>query len=153
MRAALTTRTGLPPTTRPNGTLKTAAMAVCAPFLGLAFVVGLPLAGLALLATWAARAALHDERARRRARDVALFFAAPFVGLAYVVAMPFAGLAMLAWVAGKALARSTVLRRVGLAAAAPFVGLAFVAARPLAGLATLVAVEWRALRTPAASAC
>jgi hypothetical protein len=73
---------------------KAVALACAAPFIGLAFVVGLPVFGLALLAWTVARA--------RFVRNVALFAAAPFIGLAYAVALPFVGIAALGWVAVRA---------------------------------------------------
>jgi CheY-like chemotaxis protein len=89
--------------------LKTIAMAVAAPFVGLAFVVTFPLIGLALLA-WAALGAENAGRnvvrflkgTGRFLRNVAMFFAAPFVALAYVALFPVIGLAMLAWAGGRA---------------------------------------------------
>lgn len=78
----------------------TALMLVAAPLLGLAFVIALPLAGLAAIAWMLAKAV-----ARKRTTIVAvikrtaLFFAAPFVGLAYFIAFPFVAIGMLAYYA------------------------------------------------------
>jgi hypothetical protein len=69
--------------------------ACAAPFIGLAFVVGLPIIGLAALAWMLARVPF--------VRNVALFLAAPFIGLAYALAFPFVGVGALAWVAVRAL--------------------------------------------------
>lgn len=82
-----------------NG-MKTVALTIAAPFIGLAFVLALPFAGLAALAWWALRA-LRENRAAaaRHAWNVLLFLGAPFVGLAYALAFPFVGIGALAWVA------------------------------------------------------
>ena len=74
------------------------ALAVAAPFIGLVFVVALPLVGLAMLAWAGARAlARRAKPLARFAKNVALFVAAPFVGLAYAVAFPFVGMGILVW--------------------------------------------------------
>lgn len=79
-----------------------AMLILAAPFLGLAFVVVLPFAGIAALAWLGARAfAARYPRAARAVRNVALFAAAPFVGLAYAVALPFVGVGAIAYVALK----------------------------------------------------
>src|ERR1700693_73454 len=83
--------------------VKNAALLVAAPFIGLAFVVGLPIFGLAVLAWFAARALrAHWARAARFTRNVVLFAAAPFVGLLYVLAFPLVGLGTLVWMAVRA---------------------------------------------------
>ena len=83
------------------GAVRSFAMMVAAPFLGLAFVVALPFIGLGMLAWVGLRAASAKHawigRVGRFARNVALFFAAPFIGLAYVIAFPFVGLGLLGW--------------------------------------------------------
>ena len=82
---------------------KNAALACAAPFIGLAFVVGLPLIGPAVLAWMAGKAFVAAyPRAARALRNVALFAAAPFIGLAYAAALPFVGIAALAWVGARA---------------------------------------------------
>lgn len=81
-------------------------MAIAGPFIGLAFVLALPFAGLAGLAWLLAREALRVPAVKAVAvfvRDVALFLAAPFIGLAYLVLGPLVGLAALLWFGGKAL--------------------------------------------------
>lgn len=80
---------------------KAMAVAAGAPFIGLAYVLLLPIAGLVAivgLPLWsAARWILtRPGRIATWVRNVALFFAAPFVGLAYIVALPFVGLGALA---------------------------------------------------------
>jgi len=78
------------PHTRANGA-KAVALACAAPFIGLAFVVGLPFFGLGYLVWTVARL--------RFVKNVLLFLAAPFIGLAYALAFPFVGIALLAWTA------------------------------------------------------
>lgn len=81
----------------------TAAVAA-APFVGLVFIVTLPLAGLAALVWFATRALARQTRLLTAMRDIALFVAAPFIGLVYVLAMPAVGLFMLARIAIKEMA-------------------------------------------------
>ncbi len=76
---------------------KTLGTAVAAPFIGLAFVVGLPFIGVAALAWMVLRIPF--------VKNVLLFLAAPFIGLAYAAAFPFVGVGMLAWVAVRALVK------------------------------------------------
>lgn len=78
------------PHTAANGA-KAVALACAAPFIGLAFVVGLPFFGLGYLVWTVARL--------RFVKNVLLFIAAPFIGLAYALAFPFVGIALLAWTA------------------------------------------------------
>jgi hypothetical protein len=78
------------------------ALGVAAPFIGLAFVLVAPFAGLAALAWIAAKAlAAKYPGAVRNARNVALFVAAPLIGLAYAALFPVVGIGALAWVALK----------------------------------------------------
>jgi hypothetical protein len=89
-------RTGSTRTTEPGtGLARTVGLMAAAPFVGLAFIVLLPLAGLALLAACALEALLSGRRLGEL-RHLGLGVAAPFVGLAFVVALPVAGLATLA---------------------------------------------------------
>jgi hypothetical protein len=74
--------------------VKAIAAACAAPFIGLAFVIGLPFIGLAVLVWMVLRIPF--------VKNVALFVAAPFVGLAYALAFPFVGVGLLAWVAVRA---------------------------------------------------
>ena len=84
------------------------ALTCAAPFIGLAFVVGLPVIGPAVLAWMAAKAfAAAYPRAARTLRNVALFAAAPFIGLAYAAALPFVGIGALAWTVGRAALKGT----------------------------------------------
>ena len=85
--------------------IKAVALMAAAPFIGLAYVLALPVLGLGALAWLGAKAlAARWKTAARVARNIVLFFAAPFVGLAYAVALPFVGVAMLAWWAVRAAA-------------------------------------------------
>ncbi|MGA2891634.1 MAG: response regulator [Xanthobacteraceae bacterium] len=90
----------------PAGSLvKNIALFFLAPFIGLAYIVALPIYGFGVLAVLAGRAALKNAKVKAIAlvlKHTAMVFAAPFVGLAYVVLFPFIGLALLLWMAGKA---------------------------------------------------
>jgi len=89
-----------------NSALKTLGMAIAAPFITLAFAVGFPFFGLAVLAWMGGRELVkRSGKIGRFAKNVLLFFAAPFVGLAYIIAFPFVGLAMLAWMGARVLAK------------------------------------------------
>lgn len=85
--------------------LRTTVLLPFTPFIGLAFILVLPVAGLVMLAGFAVKALAPQARLLTKLRDVALFVAAPFVGLAYVLAMPAVGLLTLAWLGGRAVAR------------------------------------------------
>jgi CheY-like chemotaxis protein len=81
--------------------LKNLGMLAAAPFIGLAYIVLLPVIGLALLAGMAMRRFVEVGGHRRVGnflKNVALFAAAPFIGLAYIVLLPFVGLGAFAWV-------------------------------------------------------
>lgn len=83
-----------------NHAAATVVMLGAAPFIGLAFVVVLPFAGLGFAAWLAAHALVANRKAIwARIRNVALFLAAPFIGLAYAVALPFVGVGALVWMA------------------------------------------------------
>jgi hypothetical protein len=88
-----------------GGKIKNIALFLAAPFIGLAYIVALPLVGLGLLAVLAVRAAAKFAAVKAVARalkTVGMAVAAPFVGLAFVVFFPFVGLALLLGMAGKA---------------------------------------------------
>src|SRR3970040_323940 len=75
-----------------NHAARTVVLLGAAPFIGLAFVIVLPFAGLGFAAWLAAHALVANRKAIwARTRNVVLFFAAPFIGLAYAVALPFVG--------------------------------------------------------------
>ncbi|MGZ8155488.1 MAG: hypothetical protein ACXWUK_09335 [Burkholderiales bacterium] len=86
--------------------LKTVALGLGAPFIGLAFVLAFPLMGLGMVLKYAAEAAWRRRgRTATFVKNVVLFLAAPFIGLAYAAMFPVMGLGMLAWTAGKAVVR------------------------------------------------
>lgn len=77
------------------------------PFLGLAYVLVLPFAGLLMLVGapfWFGGRALAKRSGEGKTwvRNAALLFAAPLVGLVYIIALPFAGFGVLAWMSVKA---------------------------------------------------
>lgn len=81
---------------RPN-VARHVALAVAAPFIGLAYVIAFPVVGLAMLAWMGAPGlARWVRRVGGFARNVTLFLAAPFIGLAYAIAFPFVGIVLLA---------------------------------------------------------
>jgi hypothetical protein len=84
-----------------GGALKNIALFFAAPFIGLAYIVLLPVVGLGFMVVLAARAAAKFA-AVRTLKNVALVVAAPVLGLAYVVFFPFVGLAALAYLGGRA---------------------------------------------------
>jgi CheY-like chemotaxis protein len=78
-----------------------------APFIGLAYIIALPLVGLGAFAVLAARGAGKNETVKTilaSLKTITMVFAAPLIGLAYVVLFPFLGLATLVWLAGRAIA-------------------------------------------------
>ncbi len=88
-----------------GGTLKNIALFFAAPFIGLAYIVLLPLVGLGLMAVLAGRAAARFAAVRTAAlmlKNTVLVVAAPILGLAYVVFFPVIGLAALAYLGGRA---------------------------------------------------
>ena len=90
-----------------GGTLKNVALFLAAPFIGLAYIVALPIVGLAVMAVLLGQVAAKFNAVKTAARvgkTVGLTVAAPFIGLAYVVFFPFIGLGALLWMAGKAVA-------------------------------------------------
>jgi CheY-like chemotaxis protein len=142
-----------PLTTRSNA--KTLALLLAAPFIGLAYAVLLPLAGLATLAWLVARALVANPMVRKVAvhvKNVALFLAAPFIGLAYALSLPLVGVGMLVWVGWQAFAANpkhgktvATVKQTGSFLAAPFIGLAFAVMLPLVGLVMLGWMGVRAL--------
>ena len=94
------------------GVARQIGLLFAAPLLGLAFVVVLPFAAVAMmvgLPAWYGMKALarHAGALKKWIRNIAFFFAAPFVGLAYVIAMPFVLTGMLFWMGAKAIVRKT----------------------------------------------
>jgi CheY-like chemotaxis protein len=93
---------------RRGGTLKNMLLFLSAPFVGLLYILLLPLVGMGMLAGFAGRALMQKPRARAvllTTKRVLQIAAAPFIGLAYVIVLPIAGLGMLAWMALKAATR------------------------------------------------
>lgn len=75
---------------------KSIGMLLAAPFIGLAYVIALPLVIVGAAAWMALKPLARPARAALPfLRNAGLFFAAPFVGLLYVVAFPFIGAGML----------------------------------------------------------
>jgi CheY-like chemotaxis protein len=142
-----------PLATRSNA--KTMALVMASPFIGLAYAVLLPLAGLAILAWMAVAAVIANPMARKVAvhlKNIALFLAAPFIGLAYALSLPMVGVGMLAWIGWQAFAANpkhsktaATLKQTGLFIAAPFIGLAFAVLLPLVGTGMLAWVGIRGL--------
>jgi hypothetical protein len=89
-----------------GGKVKNIALFLAAPFIGLAYIVALPLVGFGLLAVLAVRAAAKFAAVRTLAvalKHIGMLIAAPFIGLAYVVFFPVICLGLLAWTGGRAL--------------------------------------------------
>jgi hypothetical protein len=90
--------------------VKTVGMFLAAPFIGLAFVVALPIIGIYHLAKLALEAyakrvpAINGKlkKAMMLVKNIGLFFAAPFIALGYVIALPFIGLFMISRLAMEA---------------------------------------------------
>ncbi len=90
--------------------LKNILLFFAAPFIGLAYIVALPVVGLGVIAMLASQLAAKNEKVRTVAatmRNIAMVFAAPVLGLAYIVLFPFIGLATLLWLAGRAVVART----------------------------------------------
>ena len=88
-----------------GGALKNIALFFVAPFLGLFYIVALPIVGLGVLAVLAVRAAAKFPAVRTLGlvlKHIGMLLAAPFIGLAYVVFFPVVCLAALAWTGGRA---------------------------------------------------
>ena len=97
--------TSATPATEKGGALKNIVLFFAAPFIGLAYIVLFPLAGLVALAVLAGRVAAKYEAVRVIAtvlKNVGLAVAAPALGLAYIVFFPVIGLGALAWIGGRA---------------------------------------------------
>jgi len=85
--------------------VKNIALFFAAPFIGLAYIIALPIVGLGVFAVLATRAANKNEAVHKAAlvlKHTAMVIAAPFIGLAYMVLFPFVALALLLLMAGKA---------------------------------------------------
>ena len=81
-------------------------MLAAAPFIGLLFVLTLPVVCAALTVYYSVKlAAARWTTVARHVKNVALFFAAPFIGLAYLLALPVVGLVTIAYLGVKATRR------------------------------------------------
>jgi CheY-like chemotaxis protein len=81
-----------------------------APFIGLAYIIALPIVGLGAIAVLAVRAAVKYDAVKTvlvTLKNIAMVFAAPVFGLVYVMLFPFIGLATLLWLAGRAVMART----------------------------------------------
>lgn len=141
---------------KPNG-FKCMALALAAPFIGLAYALFLPVFGFAMLA-WVGGKALRQSQLAKKApaylKNVALFFAAPFIGLVYALSLPLVGISVLAWSASRAMMANPKGRKVlmamatvGKLVAAPFIGLAYAVLMPLVGMVMLLGMGAKALFT------
>jgi hypothetical protein len=84
--------------------VKTIAMFLTAPFIGLAYVIALPIIGIYHLAKLALEAYAKKvpatttgklKKAMVSVKNIGLFFISPLVALGYVVALPFVGFFMI----------------------------------------------------------
>jgi len=77
-----------------------------APFIGLAYILAIPLVGLGMLAWISGKALMKYGAVRKTAivmKNVGMLIVGPLVGLAFILFMPLVGAAMLAWIGGRAL--------------------------------------------------
>ena len=91
---------------RPSGAT-TLCLLAAAPFIGLAFIVLLPIGGLAMLGLHAVEAAFASGRLLAALERIGLGVAAPFIGLAFIALLPVVGLATLATLAVTTAPRTT----------------------------------------------
>jgi hypothetical protein len=92
-----------------GGKVKNIVLFLAAPFIGLAYIVALPLVGFGLLIVLAVRAAAKFAAVRTLAvvlKHIGMVLAGPMIGLAYVVFFPVICLGLLAWTGGRALAKT-----------------------------------------------
>jgi len=91
---------------RPRNPLLNILLFFAAPFIGLAYIIALPIVAFGAFVVFASRAAEKHHTLNKVvavAKFVGLFLAAPFLGLAYITIFPLVGLFMLAWMGGRAL--------------------------------------------------
>ena len=89
-----------------TATTRTVMLMAAAPFIGLLFVLALPVICVALTAYYAVKlAAARWTTVARHLKNVTLFLAAPFIGLAYMLALPVVGLGTIAYFGFKAARR------------------------------------------------
>jgi len=90
--------------------VKTIGMVLAAPFIGLVYVIALPIIGTYHLAKLALEAYANRvpetngklKKAMDLVKNIGLFLAAPFIALGYVIALPFVGFFMLSRLAMEA---------------------------------------------------
>jgi CheY-like chemotaxis protein len=86
------------------------ALFFAAPFIGLVYMIALPMVGGAMIAWFGYKAAAEKYPAVRNAGLIAkhalMVAAAPVIGLVSIVALPFVGLGALAWLGVRALVES-----------------------------------------------
>ena len=80
---------------------KNIALFLASPFIGLAYLLAMPIVALAALAWFAGKALAKKVPA---SKVIALALAAPVIGLASVVLMPFVGIGALAWIGARRIA-------------------------------------------------
>lgn len=88
-----------------GGTLKNMLLFLSAPFVGLLYIVLLPMVGAGMLAWLGGRALMQRPKARAvlgALRSTLVILASPLIGLAYVIFLPIAGLAALIWTGARA---------------------------------------------------
>lgn len=78
-----------------TSTAKNIALFLASPFIGLLYLIAMPLVGLAMLAYYGVKYLAKSKLVQ--------FAAAPFIGLAFIVVSPIVGLGAMAYVGGKAL--------------------------------------------------
>jgi CheY-like chemotaxis protein len=101
----LATEVTTPEAAPKNSILKNIALFFAAPFIGLAYIIALPIVGLGFMAVLAGRAASKYDAVKTAGKvlkNIGMVMAAPVIGLVYVLLFPFFGLAWLLWLAGKA---------------------------------------------------
>ena len=82
--------------------IKNVALFLAAPFIGLAYILAMPVVGFGMIA-WFAGKAIAAKYPVTKAITVTL--AAPFIGLIFLLAMPVFGFGTLAWVGTRSVAR------------------------------------------------
>jgi CheY-like chemotaxis protein len=93
-----------------GGVLRNMLLFLSAPFVGLLYIVLLPLVGVGMLAWLGGRALMQRPKARAvlgALRSTLVILASPLIGLAYVIFLPIAGLAALVWTGARAAVRRT----------------------------------------------
>ncbi len=89
-----------------TATTRTVILMAAAPFIGLLFVLTLPVICVALTVYYSVKlTAARWTTVARHLKNVALFLAAPFIGLAYMLALPVVGLGTIAYFGFKAARR------------------------------------------------